>query len=175
MEGKYILKIIIVGDAAVGKTSLVRSFIQEKFKTEYLPTLGVDIYHKQLTINNKVVDLSIWDIAGQKGWELMHRNYFRGADGCIAVFDLTRIKTLENLKSWILKVREYSKPDIPCVVLGNKSDLKVAIEVTDSKIEKIMKEIGCTYYFETSAKTGEKVDEAFTSLVKSVINKLKPR
>ncbi len=170
MAGKFTFKIVIVGDAAVGKTSLVRGFIKEKFSTEYLPTLGVDIYYKQLNINGRVVDLSIWDIAGQKGWEIMHKNYFKGSDGCIAVFDLTRIKTFENLKAWILRVKEYSKPDIPCTILGNKKDLKISIEVKPSSIEKITKETGYPY-FETSAKTGENIEEAFTTLVKLILSK----
>lgn len=170
MEGRFVLKIIIVGDAAVGKTSLVRGFIKEKFRSDYLPTLGVDIYYKQLTVNSKLVDLSIWDIAGQKGWEIMHKNYFKGADGCIAVFDLTRNRTLENLNSWILRVKEYSKPDLPFVILGNKSDLKIAVEIKNSNIEKITKETSYPY-FETSAKTGLNVEEAFTTLVTLILNK----
>ncbi len=172
MEGRFVFKIIIVGDAAVGKTSLVRGFIKERFRSDYLPTLGVDIYYKQLTVNSTPVDLSIWDIAGQKGWEIMHKNYFKGSDGCIAVFDLTRNKTLANLNSWILKVKEYTKPDIPCIILGNKSDLKIAIEVKSSNIEKITKETGYLY-FETSAKTGLNVEEAFTTLVNLILAKIK--
>ncbi|MEM2906569.1 MAG: Rab family GTPase [Candidatus Odinarchaeota archaeon] len=172
MQSKLALKIIIVGDAAVGKTSLVRGYIKEKFRTEYLPTLGVDIYFKQLNINGKTVDISIWDIAGQKGWEIMHKSYFKGADGCIAVFDLTKLKTLDSLPAWINKVKEYTKPDIPIIILGNKNDLKIAIEVEPKHINKLINETGYSY-FETSAKTGENIEEAFTTLVKTIVNKLK--
>lgn len=172
MASKLVIKLIIVGDAAVGKTSLVRGYIKEKFRTEYLPTLGVDIYFKQLNVKDKTVDVSIWDIAGQKGWEIMHKSYFKGADGCIVVFDLTKLKTFENLPSWISKVKEYSKPDTSIIILGNKNDLKIAIEVKPSLIKKLISETGYSY-FETSAKTGENVEEAFATIVNAIINKLK--
>lgn len=172
MNGKLLFKLIIIGDAAVGKTSLVKNFVKEEFKTDYLPTLGVNIYFKELKINDKNIELSIWDIAGQTGWELMHKSYFRGAEGAIVVFDLTRKKTLDNLDGWMNKINEYIGRDIPTVILGNKKDLKVAIEVKQEHIKKII-EGRKTNYLETSAKTGENVEETFNMITNKIMNSVK--
>ncbi|MHA1754147.1 MAG: Rab family GTPase [Candidatus Odinarchaeia archaeon] len=168
MPGSFSIKIIVVGDAAVGKTSLVLNYVQKKFKSDYLPTIGVDIYSKEVSINEKNVKFVVWDIAGQKGWEVMHRSYYRGAQGALAVFDLTRKKTLKNLESWLNKIDEYLGKKIPVIILGNKKDLKVSIEVDQKDIEKFREKYNYPY-IATSAKTGENVQLAFEDLAKKIL------
>ena len=172
MPNNFSFKIIIVGAVSVGKTSLVLNYVKKIFRSEYLPTIGVDIYSKDLIIDNTNITTVIWDIAGQRGWEIMHKSYFKGADGCLAVFDLTRKNTLNNLENWIKKVKEYSGKETEIILLGNKKDLKVAIEVTPEDVEAFRKEFNYPYY-ETSAKTGENVKEAFEELMGKISSKYK--
>ena len=167
---KYTFKIIIVGDAAVGKTSLVLNYVKKIFKTNYLPTIGVDIYNKDITIDGDLIKIMVWDIAGQIGWEIMHKSYYRGAEGVFAVFDLTRKDTLKKLDYWLDNVKKYTKPGIPIIILGNKSDLTISKEINKEEINFFLKKKNFIY-IDTSAKTGQNVYMAFNLLLERILKK----
>lgn len=174
---KYIFKIVLLGDPGVGKSSLITRFVHNRFQASYLMTIGVDILSKQLfvererkstdslgePIKDEVLFL-ISDIGGQERFASVREKFYRGARGCFLVFDLTRSNTLTSIKEW-QKGLEGVEEDVIYFLIGNKADLKEQIAVSDESIEAIAKELNLPKdsFFITSAKTGEKVEEAFVT------------
>ncbi|TFG20939.1 MAG: GTP-binding protein [Promethearchaeota archaeon] len=164
------IKITILGESNVGKTSLVSRYCQNKFPTEYKATLGADFTTKNIVFNDKKVELVIWDIAGTTSIEIdqMSDYYLQGSNGCLLVFDLTQSKSLKQLSFWHTKAHKIC-PDIPLFVLGNKSDLVEFIEVSDSDINSLEDANKWSGYLRTSALTGENVEKAILSLVELIL------
>ncbi|MHA2197330.1 MAG: Rab family GTPase, partial [Promethearchaeota archaeon] len=126
---EMIYKIIVIGDPAVGKTSLLRNFVAEGFEYEYIPTVGVNITKEKVTVKNDMgkdtnVSLMVWDIAGQPQFYMLHRPYFNGADGILLVYDTTRSSSFSNINNWWQTCIKYGLSGIPRVLIGNKIDLK---------------------------------------------------
>ncbi|MFX1323883.1 MAG: GTP-binding protein [Promethearchaeota archaeon] len=169
MELSY--KVIIIGPGAVGKTSLLNRFVNNEFKLKYKLTIGVDFLTKILEYEpSKSVKLHIWDIGGQERFKFLHRSFYDGAFGAFLVFDLSRQHTFSGMKTWLSEMRGIIKRDIPKVIVGNKADLlpEIGRVIDRSEAERYAKEEGC-FYVETSAKTGENVEEAFINLTKSMM------
>jgi Ras-related protein Rab-1A len=124
---EMILKIIIIGDPSVGKTSLLRRIIDNKFSSKYTTTLGVDFSFKHLNINGKQIKLQIWDTAGQEQYRSLITTYYRHTNGVIIVFDLSDMNSFDNiLKNWIGHVVAYVQDHSPkLLILGNKLDLQM--------------------------------------------------
>jgi len=121
----YVFKFIITGDAAVGKSSLLTQLTDQRFLANPDPTLGVEFGSKLITLpdDNKVVKLQCWDTAGQESFRSITRSYYRGAAGCLLVYDVTSRKSFLNARSWLAEVREYADPHVSCILVGNKVDL----------------------------------------------------
>jgi Ras-related protein Rab-2A len=121
----YVFKFIITGDAAVGKSSLLIQLTDQRFLANPDPTLGVEFGSKLITLpdDNKVVKLQCWDTAGQESFRSITRSYYRGAAGCLLVYDVTSKKSFINARSWLAEVREYADPYVSCILVGNKVDL----------------------------------------------------
>lgn len=163
--GKYIIKLCLLGDGAVGKTSLVRRFVFDVFDDKYLMSFGTKVSKKSLKVGEAHIDMMIWDILGQKSQESLHAAYYRGARGALAVCDFTRPETMSNLRIWLGSFRAVVG-DMPIMVLGNKADLEKMFSGAD--LEAFGKEVGCRV-FETSAKTGLNVEAAFQELGRLVM------
>jgi len=163
--GRYIIKLCLLGDGAVGKTSLVRRFVFDVFDDKYLMSFGTKVSKKSLKVGEANLDLMIWDILGQKSQESLHAAYYRGASGALAVCDFTRPETMRNLREWLDSFRSVVG-DMPVIILGNKMDLEKAF--TSVELEAFAKEVGCRS-LETSAKTGLNVESAFQELGKTVM------
>lgn len=162
-------KVIIVGDAEVGKTSLVRQHTRAKFDAQYHSTVGVNIAKETLTIGDKTISLLIWDIAGQQQFYMLHRVYYNGANGILYVFDLTRSSTLSAIKqNWYKSCTEYGVGQVPAVLVGNKVDLPNHQVIKPAALN-MAKTLGEIPYFETSAKNGTGVDEAFAKLCEMML------
>ncbi|MHA1505714.1 MAG: Rab family GTPase [Candidatus Asgardarchaeia archaeon] len=157
------IKVILVGDGRVGKTSLVNTFSYSRFSSEYKMTIGATFASKDVYVNEKLVKLSIWDLAGQPRFNEVSRIFVKGARGVLYVFDLTREETLRNLTNWYSMVKR-EVGDIPNVVVGNKLDLALNTERLDSFAEKFAEKLGGRY-IKTSAKHKKNVKEAFLTLV----------
>merc|ERR1712130_339924 len=145
------------GDSGVGKTSLMNKFVNDKFSKQYKATIGADFLTKEILIDDKLVTMQIWDTAGQERFQSLGVAFYRGADACILVFDLTSKKSFENLDTWREEFLVQSGPSdhdsFPFVVLGNKSDLKDSRVVTNKqaaeycKAKKIMQKENDTPMF----------------------------
>ena len=165
-----ILKIALLGDPAVGKTSLINRFTEESFKDDYQPTLGVNIIMKKLMIDDFNVQLAIWDIAGQDKYELTRKLFFEGCSGALLVYDLTRNATIDRIKSkWAIDFSNYARPDGIYILIGNKDDLKDSVTISSEKGREIAKEIIANNFIETSAKSGDNVERAFEGLVSQIL------
>ena len=183
---KLYLKVILAGEGAVGKTSLRRSYLGESFITNHLETIGADFASLPKTVNNISILYQIWDIAGQDIFEKVRMMYYRGALGALMVFDATKITTLKKLEKWVKELEQGTERGIvPFFILGNKMDLisKSRRESVSERVMKFIEELNSSYgskgfkvkYFETSAKTGENVQNAFEELGNEIINYLQYR
>ncbi len=163
-----LVKVIVIGDGAVGKTTLSTHFTFSKFIEYYKMTIGVDFFAKDVKIGKDVVRLQIWDMAGQEKFAFMRPNYYDGASGGFLVYDVTRPETFKDLDMWLHEVYKRCGK-IPLFLLGNKIDLETR-KVKNSQAEQYAEKQGLTYY-ETSAKTGECVFDVFSKLAHTLYNK----
>ncbi len=159
-------KICLVGEKAVGKTSLIRRYVLNMFEEQYVTTIGTRVSKKEARVflpeqDTLVdVDMQIWDIMGEKGFrELLKEAYFYGANGILAVADLTRRKTLDDLDDWIDGV-EQIVGKVPLLIAVNKSDLVSGAQYGEKDVEQVARAFECSFLM-TSAKSGENVEEAF--------------
>ncbi|UCE90730.1 MAG: GTP-binding protein [Methanobacteriota archaeon] len=159
------MKLCLLGDGAVGKTSLVRRFVFDAFDDKYLMSFGTKVTKKVILFDEVEVDLMIWDILGQKAQKTLHAAYYRGAAGALAVCDFTRPETMHSLSSWIDGFASVAG-EMPVTILVNKSDLDKTYSVDDVKA--FADSIGSAV-LETSAKTGENVEEAFLLMAKKMV------
>jgi small GTP-binding protein len=169
------LKVCLVGERAVGKTSLVRRYVLDEFDDRYIRTLGTKVSKKKLKVarpdedTEYIVNMTIWDIMGEKCFtDLLQEAFFYGAKGVIAVCDLTRKKTLEELTGWLDGVYGVTG-EIPVTFLGNKRDLRKRIQLKKNDVNKLSKKYSSRTYL-TSAKTGENVEKAFLRLAEDMVD-----
>jgi Ras-related protein Rab-1A len=146
-------------------------FADNSYTESYLPTIGVDFKIRTLALEDKQVKLSIWDTAGQERFRTITSAYYRGANGIVLVFDITNLDSYKNVERWMTDVLRYSNPDVPVILIGNKTDAiserQVAYDVANSFAE----ERGFKY-FETSAKDSSNVDPSFLSLAQTLVKKV---
>lgn len=166
-------KVCLVGEKAVGKTSLIRRYVLNMFDEGYLTTIGTRVSKKEVRVLLPErdllveVDMTIWDIMGQKGFrELLKEAYFYGAKGVIAVADVTRKTTLDDLDDWIEGVYSVTGK-IPIQFMANKWDLKDQAELGEEEMVQATKAYDASFFF-TSAKTGESVETAFQNLAERI-------
>lgn len=166
-------KICLLGDAAVGKTSLIRRYVYDRFDDNYIDTIGAKVTGKMMIYQREddVINLTmmIWDIAGQKMSQKIHSAYYWGADGAILVCDMTRASTFDSLGEWLDALYSITGR-IPLVIVGNKMDLKGEIEVKKELLEDLAAEMKGISVF-TSAKSGENVEDTFRKIGRMIISR----
>jgi small GTP-binding protein len=167
------MKICTVGEEAVGKTSLVRRFVVNKFDGDYIRTIGTLISKRVVELEGPdgkplEVDAVIWDIMGRQGFmELLKDAYFYKANGVLAVCDITREDTLEALNGWLQGVYNTAGA-LPTAILANKSDLYESSQITEEDVVELSEAHNAPYYL-TSAKTGDNVYLAFESVIRTIL------
>ena len=167
-------KVCLVGESAVGKTSLIKKYVLDVFDDTYLTTIGTKVSKKVVQFDSEGVQVSmnmmIWDIMGQSSFRsVLQDSYFFGANGVIAVCDMTRKETLAALDEWAQAVHDVAG-DVPIVILANKSDLKDRHQLSEKDIELKAKKHSAQYYL-TSAKTGENVNAGFLAIAGAIVKK----
>lgn len=160
--GNFSLKLILTGDFKVGKTSLIKRFVQNLFYESYHATIGVDISKKEVELSEEtVINFAIWDIGGQiQRMAPYRKRFYQGANSAFIVIDRTRLGNLESVDTWYNEIKKHVGRDLNIILVGNKSDLKKYIVISEEEIRKIAEENGFLYIL-TSAKTGENVNDAF--------------
>ncbi|MBD3195994.1 MAG: GTP-binding protein [Candidatus Lokiarchaeota archaeon] len=170
-SGEYAFKLILGGDGAVGKTSMVHRFVEDSFKSDYKGTIGTSIMKKQCSFDDlkSSVRFVIWDLAGQTQFRRVRQTYLANAEAGILVFDVTRKETFENIRQWHDEIIKASK-NISLILVGNKIDLVDERDVFHEEGEGFANELNISY-IETSAKTGENINEAFKMLALQMIKR----
>ncbi len=166
----YLFKVVLVGDAEVGKTSLTTRFAYGTFTDGYISTLGVDFIVKSLPLDNYIVKLQAWDTAGQERYAGVRPIYYRGAKGALLVFDITMRQSFVNVDKWYDQIRKFSGNDVPIILVGNKIDLVDSRVISTDEVQVYAAQKGMPY-FETSAKTDYAVNDVFLKLAEVILSK----
>jgi len=164
---EYIFKYIIIGDMGVGKSCLLHQFTENRFVPDSPHTIGVEFGTRIVEVMGKKIKLQIWDTAGQERFRAVTRSYYRGAAGALLVYDITRRITYNHLTSWLTDARNLTNPNTVIMLIGNKKDLEAQRDVTYEEASQFAKENGLIFV-ESSAKTGENVEEAFLKTAKLI-------
>ena len=175
-EYDYMFKILLIGNSAVGKSSLLMRFADDIFTDNFLPTIGVDFKIRTIETAGSIVKLQMWDTAGQEKFKTITSAYYKGAHGVIMVYDITDRKSFTDLQNWLSEVDKYSREDVVKILVGNKKDLESNREVSIEEANRFAESLGMKY-LETSAKDGINIEETFTNLVvkmKQSMPKAKP-
>ncbi|KAJ7909115.1 ras-domain-containing protein [Mycena leptocephala] len=176
----YVLKFIITGDAAVGKSSLLVRLTDQRFLANPDPTLGVEFGSKLITLpgpDATVVKLQCWDTAGTESFRSITRSYYRGAAGCLLVYDVTSRRSFDNVRTWLADVRAHADAHVSCILVGNKKDL---VEGEDARERAVPTELAQQFandegllFTEASARSGEGVEAAFVRAAEEVLGKVR--
>mmetsp|Transcript_42046 Transcript_42046/g.106065 ORF Transcript_42046/g.106065 Transcript_42046/m.106065 type:complete len:275 (-) Transcript_42046:9-833(-) len=170
---KVLLKVIILGDSGVGKTSLMNQFVSKKFTPQYKASIGADFLTKEMTVDDRLVTMQIWDTAGQERFQSLGVAFYRGADCCVLVFDVNVAKTFENLDCWreefLIQAGPKDPENFPFVVLGNKIDREGKRVVSQTRALAYCQGKGGVPYFETSAKEAINVEQAFQTIARNAL------
>lgn len=169
---EFVFKIVVLGEGAVGKTSLINQYVEKSFKEDYKPTLGANIIRKDIFVDklNARVRLIMWDLAGQERYNVIRSMYFQGCVGALLVYDVTRDKTFtETEHKWLQDFKKYVKKEGAYILIGNKIDLEDERKVSTDQGKALADEIQASAFVETSAKKNINVENAFESLVHQVL------
>ena len=163
----YLLKYIIVGDSSVGKSNLLSKFAHNKFADSYEATIGVEFDVKNLEINEKIFRIQIWDTAGQENFKSITKAYYKNCVCAMVVYDITKRQTFDNIQTWLDDVRNESPKNALIILIGNKIDLYQERQISYDEGNDFAKK-NEILFAETSAKTGEGVDDIFRKSAKEI-------
>ncbi|XP_053562583.1 ras-related protein Rab-7L1 isoform X2 [Bombina bombina] len=169
----HLFKVLVVGDAQVGKTSLLHRYVYDVFCKEYKMTIGVDFALKIVQWSDSVtVRLQLWDIAGQERFTSMTRLYYKQASACVVMFDLTNIDSFRSSRMWKedldSKVTQDNGDPVPCILLANKCDLS-PWAVTKEEVDQFSKENNFIGWTETSVKENKNINESMRVLIEKIM------
>ena len=171
VEPEYSVKLLVLGDLSVGKTSFIYRFIENKFGLDQIPTTGLDLKTADVIIDDKKVRVQLWDTVGQEKYKSITKNLIQRVQGIIILFDITNEESFNNLNSWIKIIKEHCGDKMPILIVGNKCDLEeertVPREVIYDYIKREKRQ-----YIETSCKTGKNIKKVIDNISKKIINSL---
>ena len=163
-----IYKTLILGDTTVGKTCFLLKYTDKTFQEAHLATIGLDYRLKTMKLKNgKEIKLQIWDTAGQDRFRAITRNYYKGSHGILLLYDVTNVKSFENIKTWVSSIREEASKDVVVYIVGNKIDNAKNRKVETEEGKELAEELGFPF-METSAKNNINVSETFDDLVERI-------
>lgn len=169
----FVIKLVLLGDAGVGKTSLVYRFIENRFSRDFKSTLGVNLLKKKVTINapdktSIAVSCQVWDLGGQDAYRKLRKLYLEGSQGALVVFDVLNQKSFDNLEDWVQSFIEIRGRTNPMVLIANKIDMEEHRVIKKPQAEEYAKKYNMKL-IETSAATGTNVESAFNELIKQIV------
>ncbi|CAO3667612.1 unnamed protein product [Umbelopsis ramanniana] len=176
------VKLVLLGEAAVGKSSLVIRFVNRDFQENREPTIGAAFLTQKCNVDDRSIKFEIWDTAGQERFHSLAPMYYRNAQAAVVVYDVTKAASLDKAKSWVKELQRQANPNIVIALVGNKLDLVQQAEEEDedaeegtSTVRQVPQEEAAAYaqesgllFFETSARTGDGVDQVFSDIAKSI-------
>ena len=167
----YVLKYIIVGDAAVGKSNICYRFIKGKFKEQYQATLGMDFAYKNLKVGNNNYRIQIWDTAGQECFQSISRGYYKSSVCGLIVYDITDRNSFNNIANWVEQCKNNGPSTLSLILVGNKTDLEEKRDITYEEGLNIAERFNMKFY-ETSAFNGNNINNLFTESLENIIKKI---
>ena len=168
---ELLFKLVIIGDASTGKSSLLRRYCENTFDENYKCTVGVDFQIKILKMNDgRIVKLQIWDTAGQDRYKVMTKSYYRNAKACLIVYDITRRETFDNVKTWADQYMQSNASGMKsAIILGNKKDLNDQRQIKKSEGENLSNEIGCEFQEVSAKEASDEINELFVNLAETLL------
>lgn len=168
----FLFKVVLIGEGAVGKTSLIRQFTKGTFNKEYIKTLGAQFsrYDTVIEEDNVKARLFFWDIAGQVSFSFMRQTFYQGSKAAIIVFDMSRPETVESVQTWYDDIAGFCGK-IPTIVFANKSDLVDGESFDTTEIERLVAENEFLDWYMTSARTGKQIHDAFNHIIRYLVKK----
>lgn len=161
-------KIVLIGDINVGKTSILSRFRYGSFESDYMPTLGIDFFSKNLFFEDKTIRLILWDTAGQERFRSLIPSYLKNADCIIIVFDITNKESFLSLNKWLTDAKNNASENTIYVICGNKIDLKERRTVNENEINEYIEKNTGVIYMECSAKNGQGIKDLFNVIAKNL-------
>ena len=169
-ESSDTFKILTIGESGVGKTCILRRFVENKFLKSHLATIGIDFRTKAVKVYGKAIKLKIWDTAGQERYHNITNQIFKGSDGIILVFDVNDDVSFAKIKDWIEQIKSnVSQDEISLILIGNKCDIEERV-ISKEKGQEMANDLKIDYY-ETSALNGTGINEAFEELTKLILKR----
>ena len=170
LEYEHLFKILLLGDAGVGKSSIIMRYTKNEFNSNMVSSIGVDFKSKDVIVNNKKIKLQIWDTAGHERFKTITTSYYRGAHGIVTVFDLTDRESYEHIEKWLSEINKYAKENVLRFLIGNKSDLIYKRKVPYEEVMALANKLNISY-IETSAKDASNINEFFETATKYYLSK----
>ncbi|XP_065833494.1 ras-related protein Rab-15-like [Oscarella lobularis] len=163
-----LLKLLLLGDSGVGKTSLLCRYVDEEVRSTHVATIGIDFKLKTIELGGKRIRIQIWDTAGQERFETLTSQYYRRAQGILLLYDISSDKSFKNVRKWISNISEYAESNVKMVLVGNKCDIDAGRQVTAKQGQQLASEYGVKF-LECSAVKNLNVTEAFRKLAEEVV------
>ncbi|KAI5189292.1 Ras-related protein Rab-1A [Nematocida sp. AWRm77] len=172
------LKLLIIGESGVGKTSILQRFIENTFQGRFTSTIGIDFRSKRVEVDGKEVELQIWDTAGQERFFTITKSYYRGSDGIFLTFDLSSECSFKNTEKWVTAIQAKMEEKVPVFLLANKKDLVQEKEMeslsTLKKFHELAERLSTPWYI-ISAQSGENIEEMFIDMARKIMQKKQPK
>ena len=170
----YSIKLLVLGDLSVGKTSFIYRFIEDKFDSYQITTTGLDLKTADIILDNKKIRVQLWDTAGEEKFNSITKNLILRVQGIIILFDLTNKESFENLGSWIEIIRDHCGNKMQMLIVGNKNDLEEEKDIDEEDIHKFVKAEKIKF-IKTSCQTGENIKKAVEMICKIIISSSKSK
>lgn len=169
----YLIKLLLIGDSGVGKSCLLLRYSDDSFTSSFITTIGIDFKIKSILIDDSKVKLQIWDTAGQERFRTITTAYYRGAMGILLVYDVSDEASFTNVRNWMRQIDQNAAENVNRILIGNKSDVDPSErKISHDQGKALADEFGIKF-FETSAKLNTNVDNAFMSIAKDIVSRLK--
>lgn len=159
----YLFKILIIGDASVGKTAILNRYIDDVYTPIHISTIGIDFKVRTMECEDKIIKLQIWDTAGQERFKTIVSSYYRGAHGIFIVYDITDENSFNNVKMWLTECRKHANENVPIILIGNKSDMNHKRKISYEQGLECANKYDLKF-METSAQSNSNVNLSFTIL-----------